>query len=115
FTLGEPFLTALVARGIEPKWATLGVFLGFLSAFCDSHIAREHGASIAKEVREAAVHLRQAFERASNPAELVPELRAYDRVLNSRAINPGTSADLTAGTLFASRLRNVLPSVANNG
>ena len=115
FTLGEPVLATLLAREFEPKWATLGVFLGFLSAFCDSHIAREHGASVAKEVREAAVHLREAFELASNPAELIPDLMAYDRVLKSRAINPGTSADLTVATLFASRLRNVLPSAPNNG
>src|SRR5262249_13728005 len=38
FTLGEPALAAALARGRELRWATLAVFLEFLTAFCDSHI-----------------------------------------------------------------------------
>jgi triphosphoribosyl-dephospho-CoA synthase len=114
FTLGEPALTTALARGSEPKWATLAVFLEFLARFCDSHIVREHGADAADEVRRAAAHLRARLAAASDPAEVLPELLAYDRSLKARSINPGTSADLTVATLFASRLRNTLPSARNN-
>jgi triphosphoribosyl-dephospho-CoA synthase len=41
-------------------------------------------------------------------------LLAYDRSLKERSVNPGTSADLTVATLFANRLRNILPSARNN-
>jgi triphosphoribosyl-dephospho-CoA synthase len=109
FTLGEPLLAAALARGSERKWATLGVFLGFLSAFCDSHIVREHGERTAEEIRSAAARLLQRWGAADDPAELLPELLTYDRSLKERSINPGTSADLTVATLFASRLRNILP------
>jgi triphosphoribosyl-dephospho-CoA synthase len=114
FTLGEPVLQAALARGSERKWATLWVFLGFLSAFCDSHIVREHGARTAEEVRRAAAYVRERLETARDPGEVLPELLAYDRSLKARSINPGTSADLTVATLFASRLRKILPSARNN-
>jgi len=114
FTLGEPVLQAALARGHERKWATLSVFLGFASTLCDSHIVREHGPASADEVRRAAAHLRERLDAARDPAELLPELLAYDRLLKARSINPGTSADLTVATLFANRLRNILPSARNN-
>ncbi len=114
FTLGEPVLEAALARGNERKWATLSVFLGFLSTFCDSHIVREHGNAIAEEVRRAAATLLEQFNAARDPAEILPELLAYDRSLKARSINPGTSADLTVATLFANRLRNILPFARNN-
>jgi len=114
FALGEPVLEAALARGGERKWATLAVFLGFLSMFPDSHIVREHGPHIAEEVRGKAMRLREQLEAARDPAKLLPELLAYDRSLQERSVNPGTSADLTVATLFASRLRNILPSARNN-
>ena len=114
FTLGEPILEAVLARGAERKWVTLSVFLGFLSAFADSHIVREHGAEIAEEVRHAASQLRQRLDAARDPAGVMPEFLAYDRSLKERSINPGTSADLTVAVLFANRLRNILPFARNN-
>jgi triphosphoribosyl-dephospho-CoA synthase len=114
FTLGTRVLEAGLARGSERKWMTLSVFLGFLSAFCDSHIVREHGAETAEEVRRAAAQLLNRLDRARDPAAVLPELLAYDRALKERSINPGTSADLTVATLFANRLRNILPSARNN-
>jgi triphosphoribosyl-dephospho-CoA synthase len=114
FTFGARVLEAGLARGSERKWATLAVFLGYLSAFCDSHIVREHGAQTAEEVRRAAAQLQQRLDSARDPAEILPELLAYDRSLKDRAINPGTSADLTVATLFANRLQNILPFARNN-
>jgi triphosphoribosyl-dephospho-CoA synthase len=114
FALGEPVFKAALARGSEAKWATLAVFLEFLAAFCDSHVVREHGAESAAEVRHAAARLRERLASARDPAEVLPELLAHDRSLKARSINPGTSADLTVATLFANRLRNILPSARNN-
>jgi triphosphoribosyl-dephospho-CoA synthase len=114
FTLGKPAFAAALARGRERKWATLSVFLRFASGFCDSHIVREHGAATAEEICLGAARLRQRLDDARDPAEILPELLAYDRSLKARSINPGTSADLTVATLFASRLGNTLPSARNN-
>ena len=115
FERGEPVLTAVLASGAEPKWATLAVYLEFLSAFPDSHIARKHGIATAEDVCRAASRYHQRMRSLEKPAVLLADLLAWDALLKERGINPGTSADLTVATLFAHRLRTILPSARNNG
>ena len=115
FERGEPVLTAVLASGAEPKWATLAVYLEFLSAFPDSHIARKHGIATAEDVCRAASRYHRRMRSLEKPAALLADLLAWDALLKERGINPGTSADLTVATLFAHRLRTILPSARNNG
>lgn len=114
FDLGEPLLAAFLSQSSEPKWATLAVYLGFLAGFPDSHVAREHGSAIAAEVRSRAAALYARMLPSADPSHLLPDLLAWDAALKDRSINPGTSADLTVATLFAHRIRNILPSVPNS-
>ena len=115
FAVGEPTLEAGLKRWRDPKWATLAVFLQFMSAFDDSHVVREHGAAAGGKLRRDATSMRQCFSQAADPAAFLPELMEWDRSLKSHGINPGTSADLTVATLFVRRLRTILPSTRNNG
>jgi triphosphoribosyl-dephospho-CoA synthase len=115
FDLGLPVLRRAVARWQDRRWATLATYLAFLSAFPDSHIVRKHGEAVAQETRDAAEQFRARLETSASPAALVPDLRDWDSRLKSCGINPGTSADLTVATLFADRLRNILPSTQRNG
>jgi triphosphoribosyl-dephospho-CoA synthase len=115
FGLGWPAFNGALARGVDSNWAVLEVFMEFLADFPDSHVMREHGAETAEEVRETAGRLRMLMRSGPPPAEFVPELLSVDRGWKARSINPGTSADLTVATLFVHRLRNILPSGANNG
>jgi triphosphoribosyl-dephospho-CoA synthase len=103
---GQDALIAAHAR--EPAWATLAVYLAFLSAFPDSHILRKHGAAVAQEVCRSAQGFYARLGATQDPAHLLPDLLAWDRALKEQGINPGTSADLTVATLFAGRLRNIL-------
>jgi len=114
FERGEPVLEAALARAAEPKWATLAVYLEFLSAFPDSHIARKHGIATAEDICRTASRYHQRMRSAENPAALLTDLLAWDALLKERGVNPGTSADLTVATLFAHRLRTTLPSARNN-
>jgi triphosphoribosyl-dephospho-CoA synthase len=114
FGRGEPVLEAALARGTKPKWATLAVYLEFLSAFPDSHIARKHGIATAEDICRTASRYHQRMRSAENRAALLTDLLAWDALLKERGINPGTSADLTVATLFAHRLRTILPSARNN-
>jgi triphosphoribosyl-dephospho-CoA synthase len=114
FERGEPVLTAVLASAAEPKWATLAVYLEFLSAFPDSHIARKHGIATAEDVCRAASRYYQRMRSLEKPAVLLADLLAWDALLKEQGINPGTSADLTVATLFAHRLRTILPSARNN-
>jgi triphosphoribosyl-dephospho-CoA synthase len=109
FALGEPLLASAVAQARPSPWATLAVYLGFLSAFPDTHIVRKHGAEVAAETRRIAVAFQQRIRSSPRPDELLPDLLAWDVQLKRDGINPGTSADLTVATLFVHRLRTILP------
>jgi triphosphoribosyl-dephospho-CoA synthase len=112
FVTGHDALTNAHAR--EPTWATTTAYLAFLAAFPDSPIVRKHGAGVAEDVRRSARDFHDRLQAAEDPAHLLPDLLAWDRVLKDKEINPGTSADLTVATLFVSRLRDTLPSAGNN-
>jgi len=114
FDRGMARRDAAAARWADPRWATLAVYLGFLGDFPDSHIVRKYDAAVAEDVRRTA----QLFElrlRHEEPEGLLADLLAWDRSLKQRALNPGTSADLTVATLFVHRLRGILPSASNSG
>lgn len=112
FELGLPLLESALPRAAEAKWATLTVYLGFLAAFPDSHVAREHGPAVAEEVRAQAQTFRGRLAADLDMSHLVPDLMTWDAALKNRGINPGTSADLTVATLFAHRIRNRLAADA---
>ena len=114
FDLGLPLFESVSPRRGEAKWATLATFLGFLSAFPDSHIERKFGAETANCVRRAAVNFAAMLQAAEQPEQILPALLGWDAALKAKMINPGTSADLTVATLFAHRLRTILPSVPNS-
>jgi len=108
FTRGEPMLEAALARALRPHWAVLAVYLGFLSAFPDSHILRKHGAAVADGTRRMAEGFRARLDASAQPDELLADLLAWDSALKRDGVNPGTSADLTVATLFAHRLNEHL-------
>jgi triphosphoribosyl-dephospho-CoA synthase len=114
FQLGLPILEAK-RYAADPKWATLATYLGFLSAFPDSHIVRKLGAQSAAEVSRKAATFLASLTTAEDAAQLLSDILAWDSALKADGINPGTSADLTVATLFAHRLRTILRSLRNGG
>lgn len=114
FERGEAVFRTFLSRSADPKWATLAVFLEFLGAFPDSHIVRKHGVGTAEEICRTAVVFQARMQPGEDGATLLPDLLQWDALLKAQGINPGTSADLTVATLFAHRLRNILPSARNS-
>jgi triphosphoribosyl-dephospho-CoA synthase len=114
FGLGLPHLAAALQRWPEPEWATVATYLAFLAADPDSHIVRKHGPGAAEAVRRDAEIFATRLLATADATSLKGDLMTWDAALKTRAINPGTSADLTVGTLFAHRLRNVLPLARNS-
>ena len=108
FDTGLPAARRALARWGSPEWAAVAVYLEFLAHFPDSHVARKHGGEIAAAVSDEAGLLVQALGRASDPAQKMPALEAFDRQLKARSINPGTSADMTVATLVAMGLEDSL-------
>lgn len=101
FSLGLPALDAAPQRHSDPRWSTLAVYLTFLAAAPDTHIARKFDMGVAEAVRREAVNWREALTAARDPKSITDGLLTWDGKLKSRGINPGTSADLTVATLFA--------------
>jgi triphosphoribosyl-dephospho-CoA synthase len=99
FAIGLPRLEEESRRGTEPEWATTLVYLDFLTAFADSHIARKFGLATAEAVRQEADQLRRSLPPRFE--EAFDRLLEFDRSLKARGLNPGTSADLTVATLLA--------------
>ena len=104
FSLGLPALEAALRKGRGPRWSTLSVYLAFLASLPDSHILRKFDAATAVETQRDASRWREALESAHDLEPMIAGLLRWDAALKSRAINPGTSADLTVATLFAATL-----------
>ncbi|MDQ0509781.1 triphosphoribosyl-dephospho-CoA synthase [Ancylobacter amanitiformis] len=102
FELGLPRLAAFAEA--EPQARTEAVYLAYLSAFPDSHIARKFGTAVAEEVRSEAERVAGTVDLRAPAAMRHPPLLAFDLSLKERGLNPGTSADLTVATLFAAAL-----------
>jgi triphosphoribosyl-dephospho-CoA synthase len=113
FELGEPLLVATLASSADRRLATLVTYLGFLAAFPDSHIVRKYGLTIAARTREQAGPLAAMARKASRLEDVLAKVLIWDAELKEANVNPGTSADLTVATLFAHRLRSILPRARN--
>ncbi len=109
FDLGASALAQARARGLPPTWATLAVYLAFLAAFIDSHVARKHGLAAAERLRGEALAFARRLDVGEPTEDLLAAVLAWDDQLKVMNINPGTSADLTVATLFSDRLRAILP------
>ena len=108
FDIGLPCLEEALRRYADLRWATLATYFEFLSAFPDTHIVRKYGSPAADKVCQAATAFRRSLQAVENPETLLPGLLDWDAALKTNGINPGTSADLTVATLFASQLKAVL-------
>ncbi len=97
-------LAAARAGGHDRRWAATEVYLEFLCRYPDSHVARKFGAAEAEALQQEARLQAQAAHRSGATLATRLQLQAWDTALKARALNPGTSADLTVATLFADGL-----------
>jgi triphosphoribosyl-dephospho-CoA synthase len=108
FALGVAALRRHEAAGTEESEAAARIYLSFLTAFPDSHIARKFGIEAALAVRDEALALAPLLSRPGAWARMRSELLAFDVRLKARGLNPGTSADLTVASLLAVACENIL-------
>jgi len=106
FNIGAPKFQTLMQHWQDEKWATTGLFMSFLSQFPDSLIERKHGQLKAKEISDMIRDLERDLSRSDLPGSYEGQLIKIDTQLKRDLINPGTTADLTAASIFASGLVN---------
>jgi len=104
FEFGVPRYESLLQRWEDERWATTGVFLGYLSQFSDSLIERKYGMLKAKEISDMITPLERDLCRSDSPGWYEAQLMEIDNQLKRNRINPGTSADLTIASIFAAAL-----------
>ena len=103
FDLGLPELYAARRAAANEGMAITALHMGYLAAFPDSHIVRKHGLNVAEGVQNEARIAAPLWHPAPQPDTWM-SLLALDKSLKDRGINPGTTADLVVGTLFADTL-----------
>ncbi|ODR99081.1 hypothetical protein AUC68_06875 [Methyloceanibacter methanicus] len=104
FDLGLKWCGGGRARWGDVPWVTTYVYLGFLAHIPDTLIERKFGTHMAGEVLDEARPIEAGLSQCHNPKEMAGPLAAFDASLKNRGLNPGTSADLTVATVFASAL-----------
>lgn len=95
FDVGLSSLHGARAAGADRRQAATAVWLAFLRAFPDSHVARKFGIERASDLQREARMFPQ-----HDDARMRAALLSWDRQLKAEGINPGTTADLTVATLF---------------
>ncbi len=106
FHFGLPKFRSLLHRWQDEKWATTGLFMSYLSQFPDSLIERKYGVLKAKEISDMIRDLEMDLCRSDLPGGYEAQLIKIDNQLKRDLINPGTTADLTAASIFASGFVN---------
>ncbi len=99
FDTGLPLLDDALRNGLSTLDAIVSLHVGLLASHPDTLIARKAGAAAARAVSAAA---REVRDGSRSLAKFDASLRGADNRLN-----PGTTADLVAGTLLAALLSGV--------
>jgi triphosphoribosyl-dephospho-CoA synthase len=94
-----------------PEWAALSVYTGMLCQFPDSHIVRKYGNRFNRWVSAKMAWVDEQLSRVDRPEQLEEMLHRIDAEFKAEGINPGTTADMTAATLLAARLEQLIASL----
>ena len=100
FTIGAPALERALADRLPWEDAVVELYLTLLGEIPDTHVVRRAGAARAEDIRLDARHaLERGGVRSSNGRLAI---EAMDRGMrdSGNLANPGTTADLTAASIF---------------
>jgi triphosphoribosyl-dephospho-CoA synthase len=100
FQLGFPYLTEAINCGETIEWASAFAYLRLLSLIPDTLICRKFGLECAQSVMEEACKILNKVNKNNKLSHFESGIKAWDKELKQKAINPGTTADMTAATLL---------------
>ncbi|NQY27404.1 MAG: triphosphoribosyl-dephospho-CoA synthase [Piscirickettsiaceae bacterium] len=97
---GLPNLTSAINCGESVVWASAFAYLNLLSALPDTLICRKKGLECAQEIQRKAGKIIDFSLEINQLSSFELDVISWDNELKQKAINPGTTADLTAATLL---------------
>jgi len=100
FEIAYPYLTTAINCGESIEWATAFAYLKVLSVMPDSLVLRKQGQACATKVMDKAKEVVEKAQKNNNLSDFEADILLWDKELKKRAINPGTTADLTATILL---------------
>jgi len=100
FQTGLSNLTLAINCGESVEWATTLAYLYLLTNTPDTLIHRKQGKETAERVSNKALEFVNKTSKNKPLSAFSSELESWDKELKKNAINPGTTADLTATTLL---------------
>jgi triphosphoribosyl-dephospho-CoA synthase len=98
--IGLPILTSSIKSGESVEWATAFAYLRLLASVPDTLIRRKQSLERALEITEEAKNILAKVNKNNTLRSFEAEIITWDNELKKKAINPGTTADLTATTLL---------------
>jgi triphosphoribosyl-dephospho-CoA synthase len=104
FDRGLRHLAEAESHFADQDWAVTDLYLSFLAKIPDTLIARKFGLKTAEQVSENAKQILDGLAGGLTRQERLEILLGFDAALKASNFNPGTTADLTVATLFASAL-----------
>ncbi|PCH64224.1 MAG: triphosphoribosyl-dephospho-CoA synthase [Gammaproteobacteria bacterium] len=110
FYIGLPSLTSAINCEESIEWATGLAYLKILSSVPDTLVCRKQSREHASAVSKKAKDLVKKMNNIYRLSHLRNDIIAWDNELKKEAINPGTTADLTAATLLLYAFQSKLSS-----
>jgi triphosphoribosyl-dephospho-CoA synthase len=110
FAIGLPNLTAAIKCEESIEWATALAYITILSSVPDTLICRKQSREHANAVMERAKGLIDKMNNIKKLSNFECDIIAWDNELKKEAINPGTTADMTAATLLLYAFQSMLTS-----
>ncbi|MGR9073043.1 MAG: triphosphoribosyl-dephospho-CoA synthase [Gammaproteobacteria bacterium] len=92
----------------EHKWAATAVYSGLLCQLPDSHIERKYGNQFTEMVTSAMTVVDGMLLTTDRPEPMEGILYRIDADFKAAGINPGTTADMTVGTILAVELERLI-------
>lgn len=100
FQSAFPYLTEAINCGETIEWASAFAYLRLLSLIPDTLICRKYGLECAQSIMEQAGNILKKVNKNNKLSHFESNIKAWDKELKQKAINPGTTADMTAATLL---------------
>tara|TARA_R110002050_G_scaffold269917_2_gene412477 strand:+ start:8935 stop:9810 length:876 start_codon:yes stop_codon:yes gene_type:complete len=108
--IGLPILTSSIKSGESVEWATAFAYLKLLASVPDTLIRRKQSLEHALEITDSAKKILTKVNKNKMLSSFEAEIITWDNELKKKAINPGTTADLTATTLLMYAFQQALSS-----